>query len=860
MKIPTIPLWAFPTSILKIPYVALFLLLGLFQSNANESARSFFNFNPSIQTADYVTIQQLQLPPQTDQDSVLVKLGNKANEFNKHNPIEKIYLHTDRNLFTSGEIVWYSGYAVLGPLHQFSMASKVLHVDIIDPNNTILVSQTHEMVNGKANGSIALPKHLLSGNYQIRAYTDWMRNFEHDFFFTKTITIVGASEMPLSHQMDKDITDLQFFPEGGHWITGLMGRVGYKAIGPDGLDKEIRGYIKNTQGNPVGILETIDRGSGYFDLKPSLGEQYIAVLEDGSEHPLPKVMEQGYTISVDNLNEVSTIVKVQASATLKDRPFYIVGQINNYIHYQGKFEFGSADIVKLAIPKDQLPSGVMSITLFDEEMRPWCERVVFINNEHTLTFNLDIRPEQLSRRNEVTLNIHVSDPNGDPVSTDLSLAITDARQVVNDINSGNMVSHLLMQSEIKGNIQDPGALFRHKERATIHAIDLVMLTHGWRKFPWRDLEKSANRPKQFQFSKGLRISGLARGLYDNPLKRITLNGIAKSRDFYGMFTAKTSKEGTFAIPNFNFRDTTKIVFSAYDHKNRQLNLKMVLDSNQIKPPTPNFLNPRLISNQETEKYFADYYTRENRYSYNDYENSTKLDEVVVTEKIAEKIERTAPSALGQTPDATLFTKDTREAGLNLVDYIARLGGVTVHGSFPRYNVRVRGGLNGPPLWVLNGVPVSNIPVQQQEGGLPGGSVPNQIATMDISNVERVELLKGPSAAIWGSRGAGGVILVYTKRGGGKEIVLSPEFDIIGHAIDREFYTPDYSVKLDKHSFPDHRTTLYWNPNIRTDQNGNASLRFYNSDDAKQIQLSIEGLSDQGLPGTYLETFSGIDIP
>ena len=221
--IPSIPLRAFPFRNLKISQAALFILLGLFQINANETATSFFNLNQSIQTTDYVTNQQLQLPPQADQDSVLVRLGNKVNGFNKQNPVEKIYLHTDRNLFTSGEIIWYSGYAVLGPLHQFSKASKVLHVDLIDPNNAILVSQTHELVNGKAMGSIALPKTLLSGNYQIRAYTAWMRNFDHDFFFTKTFTIVGASDMPLSQQIDKDITDLQFFPEGGHWIDRING-------------------------------------------------------------------------------------------------------------------------------------------------------------------------------------------------------------------------------------------------------------------------------------------------------------------------------------------------------------------------------------------------------------------------------------------------------------------------------------------------------------------------------------------------------------------------------------------------------------------------------------------------------------
>ena len=128
--------------------------------------------------------------------------------------------------------------------------------------------------------------------------------------------------------------------------------------------------------------------------------------------------------------------------------------------------------------------------------------------------------------------------------------------------------------------------------------------------------------------------------------------------------------------------------------------------------------------------------------------------------------------------------------------------------------------------------------------------------MDTFSIERIELLKGPSAAIYGSRGANGVILIYTKRGGGdqtKKPVLSPEFTVSGHALEKEFYVPKYDVKKEIHNTPDYRATLYWNPSITTDEEGNATIEFFNSDTAKQIQLSIEGLSTNGIPGSYLQT-------
>jgi len=141
-----------------------------------------------------------------------------------------------------------------------------------------------------------------------------------------------------------------------------------------------------------------------------------------------------------------------------------------------------------------------------------------------------------------------------------------------------------------------------------------------------------------------------------------------------------------------------------------------------------------------------------------------------------------------------------------------------------------------------------------EQAMAQSPAPTFITTLDTYTIERVELLKGPAAAIWGSRGANGVILIYTKRGGGTEPILAPDFTILGHSAKREFYSPKYDVKLDRHEAPDYRATLYWNPKIVTDQQGNATIEFFNSDTAEEIQISIEGLSEDGVPGTYLETF------
>ena len=252
---------------------------------------------------------------------------------------------------------------------------------------------------------------------------------------------------------------------------------------------------------------------------------------------------------------------------------------------------------------------------------------------------------------------------------------------------------------------------------------------------------------------------------------------------------------------------------------------------------------------------------------------TELDEVVVTEDKIEKSRNQSPSVYGQTPDATLYTAD-HPAIQTVMQLVGLFPGVAVNGN----TVSIRN--RGAPLWVLNGIPVYNdnpsmltLAIEAQEAARGAGQsdpplnysleqalapipVPTFIQTMDTFTVERIEILKGASAAIYGSRGANGVILIYTKKGEGQtyEPVLSPDFTISGHAAEKEFYSPKYNVKRDEHISPDYRATLYWTPNITTDANGKANLEFFNSDAAEKIQVSIEGLSQYGIPGTYLETF------
>lgn len=797
------------------------------------------------------------------EDPFIKELDDKTNLHNNYNPIEKVFLHTDKNLFSAGETIWYSSYVVVGPFHQPSSGSRVVHVDMIGPNGKIAISQTHGLTLGMGSGSLEIPKNLPAGNYQLRAYTQWMRNFDADFFFTKNLNILNERNSSEISSETEDKLDLQFFPEGGHSVADITGKVSFKAIGIDGLPRNVKGKIIDSRGSPVAAFNTFDRGSGFFQLMPKKGENYIAELDDGTQYPLPKVLDNGYTIAVNNSSEKSIKVIVQASELLRDKPFYVIGNMRQRKFYQGKFEFGLNRTFTFEIPKTQMPSGVLTLTLFDSDSKPWCERPVFVNNQEELVINTKISTKKLVKRGKVVLDIDVTDTEGSPVSTNLSMAITDANQVQKNQNSGTILTQFLLESDIQGNVTEPGQLFMDQKRTTIQKLDLVMLTHGWRKYNWPEVWEEQINKKEFDFSEGLIISGKASSTNKKPLSNASLNVIAQSSERLGMFSTSTALDGTFSIRDFNFNGPTEVVFNAFDVKDKPLNVNVTLEPHKINLPPTEYKSQLLKPTEEVESYGIHSVARSRMESLYEKMKVTELEEVVVTEKKKDNSRNQTPSVYGQRPDATLYTADYI-AFQKVLQLVGLFNGVTVNSN----KVSIRN--QGTPLWVLDGIPVYNdnrTVLESVPANAPPSSeyilrsmkpepVPTFIANMDTFTVERVEILKGPSAAIYGSRGAGGVILIYTKRGVGQTIkpVLSPDFTISGHAAAKEFYSPKYDIKKDEHSAPDYRATLYWNPLIITDENGNAKVEFFNSDTAKEIQVSIEGLSPLGLPGSYLKTF------
>ncbi|QCX01809.1 hypothetical protein FGM00_17420 [Aggregatimonas sangjinii] len=839
-----------------------------------------------LNSSDNLALMDLNIA----QDPFIIALTQDINDFRNYNPVEKVFLHTDKELLAEGEDLWFSAYVVLGSNHEYSGASSVFHVDLIGPDSKIVIAQTHPLRDGRGSGNLQLPKNLPSGRYQLRSYTQWMRNFNPDFFFKKEIEIINENDSQPSQTVAEGPIDLQFFPEGGHLVADLQAKVAFKAVGSDGLNVKIKGNIIDSSGKQVALLSTLDRGGGFFSLRPEKGETYTAVLEDGTRYELPAALENGYGLLADNLNPNTVRLTIQASEALRNNSFYLVAHSRQRQYYQGKFEFGNEKALRLEIPKTRIPGGVLTITLFDSDGKPWCERAIFITSQQELDIETNTEKLLLETREKVTFQVTITDTNGQPVATEFSVAITDKGQAARDTGSGTILTQLLLESNIKGHVENPGLLFSDQERGTLRALDLVMLTHGWRKYNWLALSKTSNDEKKYPFAKGLPISGTAKKPSGAPLKNTVLRVIAKADDRLGVLSTQTEVDGTFELTDFNLEGETTLVFNAFDSADKPIDLNVTLNEFTNELPSAEFSSSTVRTDTEEIRDYQTYATtRKKSDSIFNFENVTKLENVTVVDKKKEK-RADSPSLYGVVPDLTVYADDQRPL-VDIFQLLRGVPGLRVSGTGFDSEISIRNG--GSPLWIVDGVPffadafnpnqsfngesnggtgtapppgftegrggVENVAGTGSATRTPSAPVPDLIKTLDVLSIDRIEVHKaGTASMISGLRGQNGVIIVYTKSGAQPAIdkVEAPTLKVQGHSMTKEFYSPKYDVPLDVHKTPDYRATLYWNPKMSTDANGKATIEFYNSDLAKEIQVSIEALSPDGIAGAVLKSFGG----
>jgi hypothetical protein len=779
-------------------------------------------------------------PQETFNEKVVRTLKKLTQDF----PQEKVFLHLDKSYYLSGETIFFKAYLTAGSFNQLSPLSKTLYVELINDKNEKIEKRIIQIKEGVGSGDIAIFSEVPSGNYLLRAYSNWMRNFGQEFFFQRELKIWNIDTQPeqTANQVRKAI-DLQFFPEGGHWISGIKSNLAFKAIGSDGLGKRVTGKILSSNGEIVADFQDSHLGMGVVSFAPVKGATYYAEIaeEPGIKYAMPEVANSGFGLVVTNKPEqTDVVVKIQTnSQPLQPEPMALV------VHARGELTFFAkitlSNVVFFAkIPKAKLVSGLSHISLFNSEGKIISDRLSFLDKGERLQIKVSGLKDSYKPREKVEFDLETL--NGDsPVSAALSLSAVNENESLADKHDATISNYLNLTSDLKGNIESPGYYFDDTKVDRLAKLDLLLLTQGWTRFSWEKLLNDQWPSITHFIEQGVNIKGeLTDELTKAPIDggKVTFFSASNLTD---IVVTPTGKNGKFVFDGLIFYDSSKVVLQGENKKGKKF-VKFKLDSIFPAQPVKYSFTPFDGTLTEFEKSIIkkgeERRKIDNTYSAGD--KAILLESVEVKEK---KIDPLQESRVYKGASKTILAeKVPGSAYLNHpLELVRGASGVQLRPDPPGYSVTIRGagsisaGIS--PLILLDNVPT---PV-------------STLNTIPVSSIASVDIFTGAQATVFGSQGGNGVIAFFTRKGANlaAETKGVYSFDLKGYNTSAEFYSPKYDVNKPEHAKPDRRVTIQWLPNIVSDENGKVHVSFFNPDPECGVRIDIQGMNKSGLVGNRL---------
>ena len=584
------------------------------------------------------------------------------------------------------------------------------------------------------------------------------------------------------------------FPEGGNLVSGIVNKLAFKGVNNNGEPVNIRGTLFEDDA-PILDFRSTHAGMGSFDFKPDRDKKYHIRLSeppDDSTFFLPEIYNSGMTLRIIERDIESLTIIVSQSTLPEGDTIYLRVQCRGVVY----------DIIKAVIDKEvqikvpliDLPQGIAEITLFNSNFEPIAERLVYVNQDQKLNITTELSKEIYSTRDKVELKITVTDEFDNPVMANLGISVFD-ELYQNPRDSNNILSYFYLTSQLKGRIYNPAYYFDNRNKDREEALDLLMLTQGWRKYIWDEVNR-----KGIAYAFKQTIFDEIRGEIFN-----TLNKQNVQTENTAVMVFSPEKENNFEIIKVDSLNKF-IIGSTYLKRweNNYIYMKPV-------GPKGSVYGIRLTDQFET---------------INRLRKEIKL-VFPVPDQIQLRKETLSEPKIN--PDVILIPEVEirgRKSSSYRGKYLGKLDSLyKLNSSFIpddkdyvcEYNV-------------LN-CPRHRIPYRKPEEGklyyilIGYGTPAERVKTIFYHrvhkdpNISDEELLKINN--------------------------LSREKPYYGKRI---FYQPKYDQVTEDSMIPDYRNTLLWEPEVFTDKNGEARLSFYCSDINSAFTGRIEGVSETGLLG------------
>lgn len=732
---------------------------------------------------------------------------------------EKVFVDTDKGSYITGETIWMSAYCMDASFHQLSVLSKVVNIELLNQSGASMKQIRVELKDGLGQAQLFISPEIPSGTYTLRAYTNWMKNFDPEFTFNMPIQIVNPSA-PGTVSEPTNVVEklvLDFFPEGGHLVSGLSSKVAIKANDHLGKPMELTGLIFDNHEKEVGKFTTSPDGYASLQLTPEAGKSYFARVSIGGniqKISLPEAKENGVVMTAKKVNKDNYRLEFQHTPSFP-KALHLIAHTRGTIQQIRTIDLSNEKQTTLNLK--ELPAGITHITLTDQLFQPLVERLIF-NYPELNHIELQTNQNTLATRQKVVLSLNAGNSPlpGDKAFISLSATESDP----SSSRQQNMVTNLLLTSDIKGDIPDPWKYFNPKNPHREAQMDLVMLTNGWSRFDWDTLNE--NRPQDYQYPAEINAPILS-GTVDFQTDK------TQNKDLQLSFPGRSSfMNSQKLMPGeiFHFEVPFRIQndMACFYINGEPLNPDhiTIFSPFELKTKTKSYTSPLTPASRVfLEKMNANIQVGQIYREYN------FINGVAIETPEPETHFHGEPDFLYILDNYTRF-ETVRDL---FIEYI-RSAVIRDNKKKSGFYVIDEDILPGKALTLIDGVPILDM---------------DYILNFDPLKIEKIGVVK--DVYFMGNTNFQGIINFTTYNGDFNEQELPPYIlEKAYHAIQkpRKFYSPDYALNQKAlKRIPDLRNTLYWNPSIEF--TGQTEIEFYTSDNTGQYEIVINGVTQSGKP-------------
>ena len=825
------------------------------------------------------------LHAQSEETSRILSYIQKAMNFNKVVPQEKVYLHFDNMGYFENETLWFKAYVTRTYDGHATDLSKVLYVELLNPTGDVLQTLKYPIDSlGQSHGEMKLDTILGSGLYEVRAYTRYMTNWGTNAVFSRVFPVFkkpakegdysdltirtmlyyardpnnrtsddslyqrAIDEGIYTHDLMKTIS-VKFYPEGGDLILEKKCRVAVLAVDDNGHPHEGEGFVMNERGDVLASVKTDTLGRGLFELVPDTGKLTFQMrnlrkgMRRGVQHfELPQAKSEGCVLSVDAVNE-------NMLATLQCTEGVCGNRLGDGLMHNGNIyrceTLPASPLMEIELDRQAMPEGVNQMTVFDSRGAIMAERLFFICPKPDKSDSIQVTAitKRLKPCGKVELELQTK-PNAN-----LSFSAMDAKTMTNG-KQGNMKTWMLLSSEVRGYIHNVDYYFEADDKEHRRNADLLMLTQGWRRYDWRLMSEKYTFRKAQPIEDQFYLNGQLK-VYrkHNPVSNVRMYVSLyneKGQSLIG--NAVTDSMGNYAF-KMPFLDgewkmciyTTRDIKKKDKAKEKRKTYYVGIDR-QFSP------NPRYLTPSETTILHP---LAPNAFVKNPLEEQEEEDEFIpITEKdhvlqnVTVKAKRRyftndnwrwKNEAYGK-QYATIYYNADRELD-NILDR-----GEPV----PRTIDFIRDKLNAElDKYGLEEHKISGRGIAMVVDNNDGGGYSEWLNYVKSIYIVFNEMMS-PTLGRWDiidSRIHNIIVYLYTHR------IFSTESNkglrrtyCQGFNQASTFKTEDYSVIP---PMADFRRTIWWQPDVKTDAEGKAKVEFFNNSTCEEMYISVEGMTPDG---------------